>query len=362
MRWVYIVAGLIALVAGGYMAVMASGGLSSQSAPGLIAMGVVLAVGAASIGHALAGRHYGIAAMIALGMLAGECGAMLQTAQRITAAREAMRAPVAALAKKRQAVIDDLAKAEAVTPQTVDRARLLTAERAKLQAETAVRDKAADKGCRENCRVLLQTAVDNAQHEIEAARSEIEAREKAQTAKIAQRIEVARLAVAALPPPQSVTPLADNTGLPEWALDVAEALMLALAINLPASALVALGVKMSARPGSPPQITAETVEAEPVAVNVPVVTNSKRDAVVEAAKFGVARLTPVADARLSPGELHSAYLSWCETTDLDPLPVTVIAPALAKLFRKSGIEARDGYAVGVAIKPGTGELARRLSL
>ena len=66
---------------------MASGGLSSPSAPGLIAMAVVLGVGAAAIGTALAGGHRGIAFVIGLGMLAGEGGAMLQTAQRVTAAQ-----------------------------------------------------------------------------------------------------------------------------------------------------------------------------------------------------------------------------------------------------------------------------------
>jgi hypothetical protein len=349
MRWVYIAAGLIALAAGGYMAVVASGGLSSQSAPGLIAMGVVLAVGAASIGHALAGRHFGIAVVIGLGMLAGECGAMLQTAQRITAAREAMRAPVAAHALKRQAAIDDLTKAEAVTPEAIDRTRLETAERAKSQAETAVRDKAADKGCRENCRVLLQTAVDNAQREIEAARSEIATRETVQSATIAKRIDRARAAVAVLPPPQSATPLADNTGLPEWAIDVAEALMLALAINLPASALLALGVKMSARPKTPAAVKFEDRALELNTTKaLPVI--HKRNAMAEAERFGVAMLRPDRDARLSPGELRSAYLEWCQAVDLDPLPINEIAPALGKLFRKSGIESSAGYAVGVAIR------------
>ena len=60
----------------------------------------------------------------------------------------------------------------------------------------------------------------------------------------AKRIEVAKAAVAALPPPQSATPLADYTGVPEWLFDVLEALTLSFAINLPASTLVALGVKM----------------------------------------------------------------------------------------------------------------------
>ncbi len=143
MRWVYICAGLLALSASCYMAVMASGGLSSPSPPGLIAMAVILGVGAASIGHALAGGHAGIAFVIGLGMLAGEGGAMLQTAQRVTAAREAMRAPMAAQVLKREAALKDLAKAEATAPMAIDRSRIDAAEKAKAEAERAVREKSA---------------------------------------------------------------------------------------------------------------------------------------------------------------------------------------------------------------------------
>jgi hypothetical protein len=173
MRWVYIGAGLLALSASCYMAVMASGGLSSPSAPGLIAMAVVLAVGAAAIGTALAGGHKGIAVSIGLGMLAGEGGAILQTAQRVTAAREAMRAPIAAQVLKRQAAVEELAKAETGKPAPVDHSRVDAAEHAKFEAEKAVREKSAEAGCRQNCRLLLQSAVDAAQREVEAARDDV---------------------------------------------------------------------------------------------------------------------------------------------------------------------------------------------
>jgi hypothetical protein len=244
MRWVYIGAGLLALSASCYMAVIASGGLSSPSAPGLIAMAVVPAVGAAAIGTALAGGHTGIAVVIGLGMLAGEGGSMLQTAQRVTAAREAMRAPIAAQVLKRQAAVDELAKVETVKPAPIDRSRVDAALNAKAEAEKAVREKSAEAGCRQNCRLLLQSGVDAAQREVEAARDDVARQEADKAAASAKRIEVAKAAVAALPPPQSATPLADYTGVPEWLFDVIEALTISFAINLPASTLVALGVKM----------------------------------------------------------------------------------------------------------------------
>lgn len=350
MRWVYISAGLLALGASCTMAVLASGGLSSQSAPGLVAMAVVLGVGAASIGHALAGRHFGIALVIGLGMLAGEVGAMLQTAQRVSAAREAMRAPLAARALERQTAIDLLAKAEASKPEPVDPTRLEAAERAKIEADDSVREKSAEVGCRENCRLLLQGASESAAREVEAARSEIAEHDLKQAEAIAKRIETARNAVAELPAPQSATPLADNTGMPEWLLDVIEALALSLAINLPSSALVALGVKMGSHgiKSSLPQIN---MVASEQGAELPVQVEYKpRNALAEAERFGIAMLRPSNGARLLPADLRAAYLGWCAVADLEPLPISEIAPALGSLFRRSGIEVSDGVAIGVAVK------------
>lgn len=358
MRWVYVGAGLLALSASCYMAVMASGGVASQSAPGLIAMAVVLAVGAAAIGHALAGNHTGIAVIIGLGMLAGEAGAMLQTAQRVTAAREAMRAPMAALMLRRRAAVDELTKAEASHVELVDHARLITAEKAKSEAEKAVRDKSAEKGCRQNCRLLLQAAVDSAQQEVDAARIELARRDSEQASAKIKRIDIARAVVATLPAPQSATPLADNTGLPEWLLDTLEAFALSLAINLPASALVALGAKMGRAPWKENNQlrTESTLVFEEVSANVerdvrPLLSaphpSRRRNPADEAERFGVAMLRPDKDSRLSPSELRAAYVNWCERTEKEPLPIENIAPALGRLFRKAGIDVVDGCEAGL---------------
>lgn len=261
-----------------------------------------------------------------------------------------MRAPMAAEAAKRQFAADELAKAEAAKPMPADRARLNAAERAKSEADTAARNKSTENGCRENCRLLLQAAVDGAQREVEMARSELAAHEAKQATAVASRIELAKAALVALPPPQSATPLADNTGLPEWALDVFEALALSLAINLPASALIALGFKMGAAPRLKVTdvATAKPIDRQPLKLLAP--HAEKRDAMAEAERFGIAMLRPDQNARLSPGDLRAAYLDWCEATGSQPLPIEAIAPALGKLFRKSGIVVNEGAAIGVAVK------------
>jgi len=361
MRWVYIGAGLLALSASCYMAVMASGGIQSGSAPALIAMAVILAVGAAAVGTALAGGHTGIAVVVGLGMLAGEGGAMIQTAQRVTAAREASRAPMVALELKRHAALDELAKAQAAKPQSADHSRLDAAETAKAQAEKAVREKSAEAGCRQNCRLLLQSAVDAAQHEVEAAREAVARQEADQSGAIAKRIEIAKAVVAELPPPQSATPLADYTGVPEWLFDVLEALALSLSINLPASALIALGVKMgrehavevAARESATPIIIQELSPSKARANSKPLLLSSKpkpRNPDNEAEQFGVAMVRPGNGGRLSPSDLRAAYEGWCQKTKKEPLPIEDIAPALGKLFRNAGIKIENGCAIGVAIR------------
>ena len=158
------------------------------------------------------------------------------------------------------------------------------------------------------------------------------------------RVEVAKAAVAALPPPQSATPLADYTGVPEWMLDVFEALTISFAINLPASALVALGVKLG-RPRLQIQEATErtiTIEAMP--------SEAEREPELCCRRFGLAMLRPEPNAKLAPGDLRAAYIGWCRENGSDPLPIKDIAPALGKLFRKAGIDIADGSAVGVTIK------------
>lgn len=361
MRWVYIGAGLLALSASCYMAVMASGGLQSASAPALIAMAVILSVGAASVGTAVAGGHAGLAIIIGLGMLAGEAGAMIQTAQRVTAARETSRAPLVALKLKRKAALAELANAQAAKQQPADRSRLGAAEQAKADAEKAVRDKAADKSCLQNCRMLLQSAADGAQREVEAARDDVARQQADGSAAIAKRVEIAKAVVAALPPPQSATPLADYTGVPEWLYDLLEALALSFSINLPASALIALGVNMGRTPqeAEPAKDPAKTVILEDVPSSVgpeprPRLPSPKlakdRNPAAEAERFGLAMLRPAENGCLSPADIRAAYVDWCQRSGKEPLAIEVIAPALGKLFRSARIPFENGVAVGVAVR------------
>lgn len=322
MRWVYIAIGMLVLGASAYMSIEAVGGLSSEAAPGLVAVALILAVGSAAIGHALAGRHTAIAVAILLGMLAGEVAAIVSTAQRVTASRSATRGPILEAEARRNEALQRLARAE----QAVSR------------AEGDIAEKAALSGCRANCRQLLQDAKDAAVNERAAAR-------------------VAVQTVA--PPKASATPLSDATGIQQWLLDLIEALSVSLAANLPASALIALGVRMGTRRDRT-EITVDQSEHTNAAAPSPVTVEAvvmlpepqtlKRDAAEEAGRFGVARLHPKPNGQMTQRDLRLAYLDWCEEIGVEPLPTSEIAPALGKLFRKAGIKVRDGMALNIALK------------
>lgn len=358
MRWVFVAVGLAAIAASTAMAINAAGGLSALTAFGIIAMGLVLAVGAGAIGYAVRNGYLGLAVMIGLGMVSGELGAMVQTAQRVTAAREAQRAPFVAVGEQRKAALAALAAAEAAKPESISRKRLDAAIAAKAAAERTVAEKAADRGCRENCRVLLQAAVDAAGREVEAARADLVKVERGQADEIATRLASAKAAVAALPPPQSTTPLADYTGIPEWLLDLVEALALSFAINLPASALVALGVKGNAVPTASALVAETKTEVAADAVtNMPadrpkaLLAPQRRSPKAEADRFGGAMLLPDPSASISSADLYSAYVKWCRSRELDPLPVKEIAPALSAMFRGVGLTIEnDGAVRGLAVK------------
>lgn len=332
MKYVYGIAGLVALCASCLMAIIASGGMSSQIAPGLVAMTAVLIVGSAAVGHSYSGRHWGISIVLIAGMLAGESGAMVQTAQRVTSAREAMRAPAAAKLIERRAALEELAQAQKATPSLPDTSRLEAAQHAKALADQAAREKATERGCRENCRALLQDAVDNATREVDAARAEVSGHVKTSAAAIAARVADAKTALIALPEPPSATPLADDTGLPEWALNVFEALALSFAINLPGSALVALAVAM-AQP--------RPARASLTNIAAPAPTMTPKPPSSSVAKFLAASLQPDESGTAALNDIFGAYKAWCQAQGVEHLTAKQFIPELQRILRKIGIATKE---------------------
>jgi hypothetical protein len=235
-------------------------------------------------------------------------------------------------------------------PVPVDGTRLTTAITAKTSAEAAVRDKAADKGCRENCRMLLQSAVDAAQREVAAARAEFDELTRKESARLKDRCTAAKAAVATLPPERSATSLADRLRVPGWALDLLVAALRSIAANGLGAALIAFGAH-----GKPERANRPSPEqgASSVANAISLLAPSAMD---HAIRFSGEVLTP-SDVDTPVAKLHPAYLAWCRSRGQTPFSPREIGYELVNLFNRAGVEIieTDGtkYIAGARINSAT---------
>jgi hypothetical protein len=346
--WARIVAvffgvGILAAVAN--TAVLATGGYFTPHAYVTLAIAAGVAFGSVVSGMAWTHRRCALAGFLVAAIVAGELYAFLSTAERLIISREAAQPPlrdreeIHTKAKTRvevaQAVVDHL-------PTTSK--RLETAETAKTAADEAVLVKSTDRGCRENCRQLLQAQVDAAGTEVEAARTELkQIRQHAE-----QELETARQALADIKAPESATPLADKIGVAAWIIDLVHSALGSVAANGLACCLIIFGAH----------------HHKPVA-RVEIVTPRRNTEVIEkpkpkpqladkhhAAQFGVECLDP--EGEVDFNTIHRRYKQWCLDRGFAPLPGKRIAHELADLFDDAGIPVveRNGkmIALDVSVK------------
>jgi len=238
--------------------------------------------------------------------------------------------------------------------------RIEAALAAKASADQAAIDKSAERGCRENCRALLQAQVDAAAAEIEQARAELG---KGRTA-VESELTAARSAVAALSAPPSPTPLADRLGMPAWLLDLVHSALGSLAANGLACGLLVFGAHQPNRwrAGRAENADEETAP-EPFALRrvvdaeIPVELAIRKRVIRKqkhAAQFAVERLHPKEEGGSELSAIHRDYRDWCVTKGIEPLPAAQIGLLLAELFDGAGLSIAecDGRltAIGVSLK------------
>lgn len=362
LRSLSIIVGCLIVAATAHVSIMASGGYSAPTAPLQIAVALGLCTGSVCIGAALGEGRWLLAFMFVLTLLSGETYAILTSSEATLSARDAAVAPLQDLAKKWKAAAGELAAAEAAGPAPVDRSRLDAAESAQAAAEAAVREKAADKGCRENCRLLLQSAVDAAQREVAAARTEFGAKTKVEFQRLQDRRAAAKAAVTILPPERTATPLADRLRVPEWALDLLIAALRSIAANGLGTALIAFGAHVRSAAVDRQMSDADTSQcssnvAHPLTAAKTEVASTHAlpapSAQYHAVRFSREMLSPSQhDTPVSA--LRPAYVGWCTSKGYAPFPTLEIGRELAKLFARVGIEVVDAdgtkLIAGVKIK------------
>lgn len=271
-----IITGIILVGASAHALIVSQGGYEQTSAVTTLALAAGIIVGSICIGT---NAQRGLAWGIALAMLAGEGYALVGTADRIVTMREVQQAPLR----------------EATARNAAARTRLETAEKAHKAAVDAARDKAAEKGCKQNCAALLQSAIDAAAREVTDART----------------------ALSDAPAPASPSPLADRLGIQPWALDLIVAALLSIGLNGLAAVLIAYGAH-SPRP-------AERKPDRP--------TNTITG-------FLLDRIERAPKSRVEVAALYSAYGEWCRSKGVSALPVATFADALVPVLEGAGIKRR----------------------
>jgi hypothetical protein len=222
------VVGAAILFTTAHVTILATGGYGGSHAYITLAVAAGVAVASILVGRAWGEHRRTLAVDLVIAIAAGEVYALLGTAERLTAAREASQAPLRQAVEARQKLETRVAKAEAALAALPDAsARLQAAIQSKAAADTAVVTKSAERGCAANCRLLLQAQADQNQQEVEAARRDM----ADNRARLEQAVTDARSDLAAFKAPPSASPLADRIGWPAWVLDLVMAGLGSLSAN-----------------------------------------------------------------------------------------------------------------------------------
>ena len=192
--------GILAAVA--HVTIVSTGGYGEPAAAMVIALAFGVAIGAVAIGIAVSHGRRALAAFLVIALLAGEGFALLRTADMLVTGREAQQAPFRDAEARRTAAVARVAAAE--KSNAVGKA-----EAAKATIDANAMAKAAEIGCRKECRGVLEAQVAAAGRAVEVARSAVQA-----------ELDAARADLGDNPMPASASPLADRLGVPAWALDL----------------------------------------------------------------------------------------------------------------------------------------------
>ena len=335
LRGTAFVVGAALLAATAHATIAAGGDYGSAHSFVTIAIAAGVAVAALVIGAAWSGERWGLGVWLLAAIIAGEAFGLLMTAERLVAAREAAQVPLQEAAVAYATAASRVAEAAAaVTKAPATSPRLEAALKQKGTADHAATEKSAERGCRENCRQLLQAQVDAAEHEVSAARAEL----VAMATGARGELDAAKAALASLKAPASATPLADRVGVPAWAMDLIAAALGSIAAN-------GLGCGLISFAGH------RRHKAEPTATAAILTPTAD-----QLQRFAFDQLFPATQASAGAAipAIQSAYARWCAERNIAPLSGEALGEAMADLFARVGISLaqRNGQlmAMGVMLK------------
>lgn len=331
-RILCITIGLLMLGGAAHVNALALGGYGTHL--GMMLPLIALGVAAASLRSGAVWREgrRQLAIATVFCIVGAEVFGFMLTAERIVGAREAAQAEAKGILARRQVASDRLKKAEAglaaalqATPQ------LQSALDAKRAVNEAILRDSAKNGCRENCRQLLQAQAGNAEAEVARLRLALDSeREGAQ-----REVAAARVALSALPPSITESPLADRLGVPSWVLDLMSSAFGSVALNGLACCLLAAGSHGA-------RLSQQRVR---YATNVDQLTPAVAPRMIEVVQKSAGAPTKFVSECIRPAALketpltavYAAYEGWCERSGHEPVGQAEFAKRLADLFAKASI-------------------------
>ncbi|MEM6496031.1 MAG: hypothetical protein AAF709_04815 [Pseudomonadota bacterium] len=358
-RGLAIVAGCAILVATAHVIIEHTGGYGSDNAVLTMAITGGIMVGALAIGDALARGHRVMAILIGLCLVSAELFGLIGTGERYVAMREERQAPIRMQERnidKARQKLQDARAALSAAPTTS--ARLQTALAAEKAVDATVARDAAKKGCASNCRKLLDKQIAKASAEVIAARAEI----RQQRRRLANDVEAASAALAALPSPTKAATLADRLGIARWMMDLIIAALGSLAANGLGATLLAYGAHASDRK---PKANAETEHASvekaaSTAKNARTNPPAIADEHEHISTFAQACFDHDPGARATFNDMMMAYQTWCFERKSSRLPASRVSELLAELVEHVGltVEQQDDEPVvlGLVVKPAAHKL------
>jgi hypothetical protein len=275
-----------------------------------------------------------LASLFVITIIAGEAFNLLATAERLITSREAAQKPLLNDADARQRAEKRVEDAEAAVARSpITSPRLEKAWATKTEVDAAVVDKSAERGCKENCRQLLQAQVDAAIAAVADAQVELGALK----AKAEAELAAARTALEQTPKPASSTPLADRVGVSAWVIDMVTSALGSVAANGLACGLLIFGTHHLPRGLQ--------------VVRAPTKPRRKACPIKEhAAQFAVQCLRPGGETPLQ--DLDGRYRAWRGADRR--YPKSQVGSALAALFEEGGLSieerADELVVVGVSLK------------
>lgn len=349
-------AGVLVIGAATRANVLHAGGYHTDSAPLIIALAALLAVGLAFAALSYRNGWRLFAVLLGVCLVCGEAYWVLINLEREIAERETRLQPIldAQIAHKRaEERVADAERVLQAVPETSP--RLERALAGKEKADQAVLAKSAEDGCRVNCAALLQSQVDQWQADIEAARAELAAAKAAAQAELAD----ARQDLKTTPRAALTGSLSAHIGMAPWAWDLILAALRSLGI---VGGSIAIGLALHpSRAKAPAERTQQRAAAEMAQARArsqalettlqPIVRRRPKSRRDHVAGFLERTIVQSPGSEMSLKALSKVYR---EQFSNDALPTQVVARELRALFETMRLktEFRDGDIIvhGAAIR------------